>query len=352
MTLAETLQSLSARLPTSPYLTAALAVLLVALAMPLFGRSKRFDPVNKHCYIGGGSEGLGFALACQLAKRGAHVTIVSRSQAKLDKALEEIETHRQSPSQTLQAFSCDLTDPAASASTIQRACAPFASSPSSAAPPPDYIFACAGGSYPGFFADFTAQQHWECMEWNFRSCLNTIHEGVQMIRDQGKTGTTIVLTSSVLGMFSFVGYSTYSPSKYAIRGLAEALRNELIMYGTSVHLFCPATIFSPSYLGVESQMKPEITKKIEEGDDGMTPEQVASELIKGLWRKDFVITYEFVGHALRTSRGSTPWGNPLSDMFWGLIGTVALPLWRRFGPDAAVKKEALKLRQEKAAKKD
>lgn len=46
---------------------------------------------SQHCYIGGGSEGLGLSLACQLAQRGAHVSIVSRSQGKLDKALLEIE---------------------------------------------------------------------------------------------------------------------------------------------------------------------------------------------------------------------------------------------------------------------
>jgi short-subunit dehydrogenase len=45
----------------------------------------------QHCYIGGGSEGLGLALACQLASKGAHVSIVSRSKDKLKLALIEIE---------------------------------------------------------------------------------------------------------------------------------------------------------------------------------------------------------------------------------------------------------------------
>lgn len=49
------------------------------------------SPPTQHCYIGGGSEGLGFALACQLADKGAHVSIVSRSEAKLKNALEQLE---------------------------------------------------------------------------------------------------------------------------------------------------------------------------------------------------------------------------------------------------------------------
>lgn len=193
---------------------------------------------GQHCYIGGGSEGLGLSLACQLAERGAHVTILSRSQAKLDKALAEIQvrtvdadsggrflhptsltrsanlpqTHRQSPTQIFQAYACDLTDPSAAASTLHTACRAHTSSS------PDYVFACAGGCVPGFFADMPAAKHWECMEWNFRTCLNTVHEAVCAMKKEGKEGGRVVLTSSVLALMSFAGYSTYSPSKYAIRG--------------------------------------------------------------------------------------------------------------------------------------
>lgn len=38
----------------------------------------------------GGSQGLGKAVAVELVKRGAHVTIVARGQGKLDEALAEM----------------------------------------------------------------------------------------------------------------------------------------------------------------------------------------------------------------------------------------------------------------------
>lgn len=320
---------------------AALAVLIVSswLIMPLFSssprtrRKERFTPRGKHCYIGGGSEGLGLSLACQLAERGAHVTILSRSQAKLDKALAEIQTHRQSPTQIFQAYACDLTDPSAAASTLHTACRAHTSSS------PDYVFACAGGCVPGFFADMPAAKHWECMEWNFRTCLNTVHEAVCAMKKEGKEGGRVVLTSSVLALMSFAGYSTYSPSKYAIRGLAEALRNELQLYGISVHLFLPATIYSPGFEN-EQRLKPDVTKKIEGPDEGMSPDGVAKEMLKGLERNDFYITYEPVGHMLRNSRGITPRNNLLLDTFWGLVGTLAFPIWRIMSPDGEVRKAA------------
>ena len=118
-----------------------------------------------------------------------------------------------------KAYSCDLTNPTAAAATLHDACrAIAASSGSSESAAPEYVFACAGGCVPGMFTSDSADKQWECMEWNFRTCLNTIHEAVVAMKERGSAGGKIVLTSSVLALMSFAGYSTYSPSKYAIRG--------------------------------------------------------------------------------------------------------------------------------------
>lgn len=45
----------------------------------------------QNVFIGGGSQGLGLAVAEKLAGYGAHVTIVSRSQSNLDIALAQVE---------------------------------------------------------------------------------------------------------------------------------------------------------------------------------------------------------------------------------------------------------------------
>ncbi|GAA5877984.1 hypothetical protein JCM8547_000932 [Rhodosporidiobolus lusitaniae] len=328
------------QLAASSALSVSLVVVLLSLiSMGFFSSRKPLEVKDKHCYIGGGSEGLGFSLAKQLAQRGAHVTIVSRSQSKLDKALKEVETYRQSPSQVFQAHACNLTDPSHAASTLRLACKPFSSPSSSSPAAPDFIFACAGGSHPSYFLDASAQKHWDCMEWNFRTALNTIHEGVKAIKESGKERCRVVLTGSVLSMMSFAGYSSYSPSKYAIRGLAEALRSELLLYGISVHLFLPASIFSPGF-EYEQSVKPALTKKIEGPDEGVTPDKCAEELIKGLERNDFYITYEPVGHMLRNSRGITPRNSSyLSDLFWGIAGTVGFPIWRWMSPEGEIRKE-------------
>lgn len=330
-------------LPQGLYTTYLIAGLVLLLTLIFFASSmgssnSRFAPQNKHCYIGGGSEGLGLALACQLAARGAHVSIVSRTESKLAKALLEIETHRVSPSQKLLSFACDLTSAESASATLKAACEAHSTLS------PDYIFACAGGCIPGYFTELSVDEQWKAMEWNFKSCLGTIHEGIKGMEYEGRQGK-VVLTASLMALMGFAGYSAYAPSKFAIRGLADSLRNELLLYGISVHLFLPATIYSPGF-DREQQLKPELCKAIEGPDEGFTPEKVAQALIKGLERNEFYITYEPVGNMIRNSRGIVPRNSFFFDTLWGVAGTIGLPLWRIFFADKAVKVEAKKRAKE------
>lgn len=78
----------------------------------------------------------------------------------------------------------------------------------------------------------------------------------------------LVLVSSTLGLTGMVGYASYAPTKFAVRGLAECLRQELLPHGISVHIYYVATINSPGY-EAENATKPKVTKAIEgaEGSD-------------------------------------------------------------------------------------
>ena len=59
------------------------------------GRTRRRLTFScQHVYITGGSQGLGLALAKILVKRGANISIVARTQSKLDDALKELEVSR------------------------------------------------------------------------------------------------------------------------------------------------------------------------------------------------------------------------------------------------------------------
>jgi NAD(P)-dependent dehydrogenase (short-subunit alcohol dehydrogenase family) len=54
-------------------------------------RSILYTSPIQHCYVTGGSTGLGLALAIILTKRGADVSIVARNEERLKSALNELE---------------------------------------------------------------------------------------------------------------------------------------------------------------------------------------------------------------------------------------------------------------------
>ncbi|KAJ6485110.1 oxidoreductase [Mycena vitilis] len=301
-------------------------VFLLALSSMFF--SNKWTPRGKHCYITGGSSGLGLALAILLTRNGADVSIVARDEAKLRSALDEMEKVRQSPGQKLNYYSYSLNEAEPAAEALEAVCAAHDGRC------PDAIFLCAGTSTPGFFVEETDASLRKGMEMTYwvQACT-ALAAAKRMARDRlpGK----ICFTSSFLGYMSFIGYASYSPGKHALRGLAETLRSELLLYNIGVHIFFPGTIHSPGYIE-ENKTKPKITLKIEETDDGMQPDKVADALLRGVQRGDFHITADLLGDLFRSStRGATPHNNVLMDIIYSLFGRIGLTIWRR-GVDGSV----------------
>ncbi|KAJ8088177.1 3-dehydrosphinganine reductase [Marasmius tenuissimus] len=283
--------------------------------------SKKWDPRGQHCYVTGGSAGLGLALAVLLAKNGAHVSIVARDKEKLKAALEEVEKARQTSEQIFKSYSFSLSDPQAAEDALNAASEPHGGKA------PDAVFLCAGSAQLGYFVEQTPESLRNGMDSSYWVAAHSALVYAKRIVQEKKPGK-LTFVSSIVGYMSFVGYSSYSPAKHALRGLAETLRSELLLYDCSVHICFPATIYSPGYIE-ENKTKPPITLKIEETDEGQTPEQVAMGLFKGVQRGYFHITTELLGDIFRSStRGATPRNNPVLDVVYGLMGSIALPIWR------------------------
>lgn len=95
-----------------------------------------------------------------------------------------------------------------------------------------------------------------------------------------KRTAKIVFVGSTVSMMSFVGYAPYAPGKHALKGLAETLRMEGLLYGIDVHIFLAPTMDSPG-LVEENKLKPAITSAIENGDEVLTCEAAAASLLRG-----------------------------------------------------------------------
>ena len=113
----------------------------------------------------------------------------------------------------------------------------------------------------------------------------------------------LIFTASVLALFAVVGYGTYSPSKWALRGLSDTLTQECMLYPNQpvkIHVVFPGTILSPGFER-EQRSKPDITLHIERDDPQQTPDEVATLAIAGLEAGKHFVTVGFLGDMMKWS---------------------------------------------------
>jgi short-subunit dehydrogenase len=84
------------------------------------------------------------------------------------------------------------------------------------------------------------------------------------------------------------GYAAYGASKFALRGLAEALRAELKPEGIRVSIIYPPDTDTPM-LADESQSKPAATQAIAGSGGLLSADDVAQAMVRGIERGAFVI---------------------------------------------------------------
>ncbi|RHZ81931.1 hypothetical protein Glove_116g36 [Diversispora epigaea] len=280
----------------------------------ILGRNQ-FNPQGKHVYITGGSRGLGKAIGKMLAAKGAHITICALNEKALDIALEEIKgaaRHRNDYSQLIfNSVSADLTKNEESIRALDEASAKHNGRV------PDIIFCNAGSCIPKVFIEQPIEDFEYMMQLNYFGALYTAHKAAKLMAQQGVKGK-IIFVSSLAALVGIMGYSAYTPSKLALRGLTECLRQELILYDIGVHCFFPGNMDTDG-LSEENKTKPQLTKKIE-GDDKQTPEQAAKSLYKGLCKGNVFITSDLLGDAIRASTlGFVEANNGILDSFLCLM---------------------------------
>jgi 3-dehydrosphinganine reductase len=99
----------------------------------------------------------------------------------------------------------------------------------------------------------------------------------------------IVMISSGAGLIGMFGYTPYSPTKFALRGFAEALHAELRHRGIAVSIAFPPDTDTPQLLE-EGLTKPAETVMMTKGAGLWSAQAVADRIIRGIARRDFAIT--------------------------------------------------------------
>ncbi|POI30713.1 hypothetical protein CIB84_005536, partial [Bambusicola thoracicus] len=150
--------------------------------------------------------------------------------------------------------------------------------------PVDLLVNCAGTSVTGKFEDIEVNSFERLMAVNYlgsvypsRAVISTMKE-----RRMGR----IVFVSSQAGQLGLFGYTAYSPTKFALRGLAEALQMEVKPYNIYVTVAYPPDTDTPGF-AEESKTKPLETKLISETSSVCQAEQVARVIVKDAIQGNF-----------------------------------------------------------------
>lgn len=233
---------------------------------------------HQHAIITGGSSGIGKAVAKLLAQQGANLTLIARDRTKLEHAKQEIEAVKVNSSQIVSFVTADVANRESVTRAIKQAIADLGT--------PRILITSAGMVHPGYFSEIPLDIFEKTMAVNYFGSLYSVKAVLPSMVEQGQG--QIILVSSGAGLIGIYGYTSYCPSKFALRGLAESLRGELKPQGISVAVVYPPDTDTPQ-LAAENKIKPAETKQITATAKTWSATAVAQEIMRGIEKKQLAI---------------------------------------------------------------
>jgi len=260
------------------YLILALFVALIAICWFLSDRPPAIKIDGSHIIVTGGSSGIGLTLSKELAKRGAHVTIIARNKEKLEAARQIIEDQRVNNDQMILDYSADVSDYQVLKRAIDEAVKRHGKV--------DALITSAGDTRPERFEDVDISYFTHLMQVNYIGSVYATRAVMPYMLEK-KSGR-VIFVSSILGVMGYPAYSGYAASKFALRGFAESLHLEYSPYGINFSVSIPANVDTPMY-AEEEKYKPPEAKALEAGHKLFGSEEVAMTILNSLLKYRFLI---------------------------------------------------------------
>jgi NAD(P)-dependent dehydrogenase (short-subunit alcohol dehydrogenase family) len=207
---------------------------LAYLALRSRRRSEAYDFRDRRVVITGGSRGLGLLLARQLTAEGARVALLARDRDGLARAAEEL---RESGGEVMD-VACDVR----SQTEVQEAVTRVADRWGGV----DALFNVAGVIQVGPLEHMDLMDFEQSLGVHLWGALYAVLAVVPHMRRQGSG--RIVNVASIGGKIAVPHLLPYSVGKFALVGLSEGLRHELLPFGIRVTTVCPGLMRTGSHV--------------------------------------------------------------------------------------------------------
>ncbi len=234
--------------------------------------------------ITGGSSGIGLDLAKAYTKQGCHVVMLARNQAKLDEAVIECKARVQSNEQMILGLSVDVANPQAMSTCVEEI--------KRAVGTPDLLILSAGIVASERFIDQSDEDFSQIIHTNLMGSRSVV-KGFLTDMIANRKGQ-ICFVSSLGGIIATYGYSAYSASKFAVIGMAGALRQEVYEYGIGVSVLCPPEVDTPMVAKESEHILPQ-TRFIKDIGGTLNVKTVTKAALKGINKNQFIIVPGVMG---------------------------------------------------------
>ena len=247
---------------------------------------------DKVVVITGAGSGIGRALALNLAKRGSLLAISDVDDAGL---AETVDLVKAAGAREVRSDHLDVAD--------REAMVAYAAAVAEQFGRVNVIINNAGVALAGDLNDL----EYKDIDWivgiNFTGVLNGTKEFLPHLIASGDGH--VVNLSSLFGLVSMPGQSIYNATKYAVRGMSEALRIEMLMAGhnvgvTSVHPGGIKTAIARNARVSAKEDKEATAKLFDKKLAKMTPERAAEIIVDGILKNKARVLVGLDAHALHS----------------------------------------------------